>query len=385
MNSSKNSKKINMKKNQSENYDCKDFLTSGFKAAANKSDVTLAFVSLRIALSAYFSTYKQLRDYKGRNPNDICNNLKYYELYTETIIHFQHFFELLIKDVLRSENELFAAKIGKAHGSSFEALVSVTKGLSISQTVLDNLFSIEFDEALKRLKHIIIVDTQKRKIQHAILSGKNEIETLTSLRNKTWHRGAYFLSLAQLDSFICKSILPVIIRIQKTNYYKNMIHYIPNTQKSDINVILELISCHKNGKHLNTSKISLLKEIGRSTYASPFSNYYKAIKKEKKSKPKVLLIQGKPARFSKASAWLRLFPDRDGEYSAKAIAGEKQSHVTECPVCGQKSLLVLLEWSDYEEGNYSYVPEVECKTCTFNIHSDINLSRKPYKIPNYFK
>lgn len=375
----KNTHKVLAKNKSTARCKCADFKTSGFKITGDNS---LAFISLKVALSRYFSTYKDLRIFAKHNSVDISKNPKYYEIYSEVIVHFQHFFELIMKDLLRSENELFAAKISKNSGTGFEVLVHLSKQEPIPPKLSEELMSIEFDEALHRLAKIEIKDPRRQKIQALIIKNKEAMETLNTLRNRTWHRGIYFLSSDQLDTFICKCIFPVLIEIQKANHYKLLMQYLPYAQKAGINVISELIKCHKKPK-LNTSRVNLLKEIGRSTYESPLSNYYNALKLEKGKKRKIIL-SGKSMSFSKSSGLLRFRTPNDGERFAHVLATEKQSDLVHCPVCGRKTLILVCEQSDEGFMTETYTPEAECKTCSFHIFDDIDLKLKPFKIPNYF-
>lgn len=366
-------------------YNVEAFKTSGFKA---KGDKSLAFISIKIALSAFLGTYKKLRTYTLHCPDEISDSAMYFETYTEVIVHFQHFFEIIIKDILRSEHELYAAKIGKNKGSGFDALIELTRSCVLSPNAAEGLFSVEFDEAIYRLERIQIKNLKREKIKSAILCHKKAIGILNELRNRTWHRGAYFLPLEQLDRFVCKSILPAVLEIEKVNYYNALPKFLPYAQKAGINVLLELAKCYRSPS-INVSKINLLKEIGRSTYESPYSNYYVALKAEKRKKSQTVMLNGKSVNFSASSGWLRLRTANDGERLAQILADEKNSELASCPVCGRKTLLLISVWSDDFEGgsvgSVEYIPEAECKTCTFHIFDDINLSRQPYKISNFFK
>jgi hypothetical protein len=85
------------------------------------TDIDLAFISLKIALKAYFSTYHCYKSsmnlfiINGDWSDDIIYPgylekpmlAKYCEAYTECIIHFHHFAELVCKNFLRHDNPLF--------------------------------------------------------------------------------------------------------------------------------------------------------------------------------------------------------------------------------------------------------------------------------------
>jgi hypothetical protein len=85
----------------------------GFELKNHKDDLSdFAYFSLNIALKSYSATYKSflkeehgvikfLEDKKGKEhreyPHDYVSNA------SETIIHLHHFFELIIKEALRSD------------------------------------------------------------------------------------------------------------------------------------------------------------------------------------------------------------------------------------------------------------------------------------------
>lgn len=83
-----------------------------------RSIVSFASISLRTAIRAYFSTFKSTRHYFNVLINPDANskeeqkeidwqyNTDYIEQYAETIVHFQHFIELVCKEILRKEHEL---------------------------------------------------------------------------------------------------------------------------------------------------------------------------------------------------------------------------------------------------------------------------------------
>jgi hypothetical protein len=87
-----------------------DISKNGFRVCESReNELDIAFISLRLALKAYFSTYRDLKlNLSSLNSNifnieDVDKNysLSYYESCTETIVHFQHFFELACKHILK--------------------------------------------------------------------------------------------------------------------------------------------------------------------------------------------------------------------------------------------------------------------------------------------
>ena len=88
-----------------------------------KSPSDTALFSLKLALQAYFSTYQPMHfkldifDPASGSPIntqeliDLNHPYYYCELCTETIVHFQHFAELICKDFLRQEHPLLANNV----------------------------------------------------------------------------------------------------------------------------------------------------------------------------------------------------------------------------------------------------------------------------------
>lgn len=73
-------------------------------------------LSLRIAMRAYFATHKESHtfhafaadNYEPGEKSDYLHSTNYYSLYGQVIVHFQHFAELVSKDILRAKHDLLA-------------------------------------------------------------------------------------------------------------------------------------------------------------------------------------------------------------------------------------------------------------------------------------
>jgi len=99
----------------------------------------IALISLKIGFEAYYSTYQSVKRFlsivetrpdkdefdfdnaeKSFNSIHILNRAKaetsFTKAYIETILHFHHFIELTIKELLRRQNELLPYKISKKKG-----------------------------------------------------------------------------------------------------------------------------------------------------------------------------------------------------------------------------------------------------------------------------
>jgi len=78
-----------------------------------------AFITLRLALRSWFCTHEPERYpfYKrlwanGVEGSQIEGSREYCELYVQTIVHLQHFCELIFQNILRREHPLLADKTG---------------------------------------------------------------------------------------------------------------------------------------------------------------------------------------------------------------------------------------------------------------------------------
>jgi hypothetical protein len=116
----------------------------------------LGLLSLKIALKSYFSTYQSMRynlhvfkqdsDFE-QDEADYQHHYRYFEVCTETIIHFQHFTELFIKEALRKEHPLLVNE------ASLKPLIlyKLLKRKPISSSELENINTIEFGETFKKV------------------------------------------------------------------------------------------------------------------------------------------------------------------------------------------------------------------------------------------
>src|SRR5690242_15963514 len=114
-----------------------------------------ALLSLRIALRAYFATYKDshtfhvfaAKDYEPGERTDHVHSTNYCSLYGQVIIHFQHFAELVCKDILRAEHDLLAIDAE----AKPELLLKLAKGEKVTPEDYERLNSVEFSVALHRV------------------------------------------------------------------------------------------------------------------------------------------------------------------------------------------------------------------------------------------
>ncbi|MEH6451191.1 MAG: hypothetical protein V7765_21175 [Oleispira sp.] len=91
---------------------------SGFKYQLQDNEsLGAAFITLRLALKSWFCTHEPER-YPSYNRlwanggvgSQAEHSREYCELYVQTVVHLQHFCELIFQNILRSENQFFADK-----------------------------------------------------------------------------------------------------------------------------------------------------------------------------------------------------------------------------------------------------------------------------------
>lgn len=345
-------------------YNLNDIINNGFLMYDQDRKLkSLALLSLHVALKSYFSTYQAMKyDIKriidNQSNMDEHYNSRYIELYAETIVHFQHFIELVCKDILRSEHELLATDAQKDPIVLYQLL----KEEPIDNSILNKVRSIEFSETLKRLCTLInnksIKDNEKLSFW---VENKKLLEELNTLRNRIWHRGSYVLRYNALDCFMGTHILPMIVKIIDYFGFRKLQRYWKYTELAcgldPINLIIKEFAT--SYYTYDIGKIALIKELGRAAYQNPLPERKFTVKFDINSYE------------SRANA----------ELNNSNIAGVKK-----CPVCGINALLVYddVEADECEPGIpenvYTYTWQVHCLCCSYEINYHLK-NPKEYGIP----
>lgn len=320
----------------------------------------LALLSLRIALKAFFSTHATMRyglhvfeQDKSFVQERADRNYpySYNEACSETIVHFQHFAELVCKDILRQEHELLAVDASDRPVILYKLL----NGEKVLSSDLEGLKSVEFSVALKRLCQLI--DEEKLDVNKYgfIKDHRRTLEKLNVLRNRMWHRGTFILRYPALDQLVGKFILPFVCKVLELDSYtgrERIWKYKPLSCAVDP---LQSIIQSFQSEEYRIKKIAILKELGRAAYINPldhtpFIKYFND------------LVIKKAERIAYAE---------EKEYIEGAI-GTK-----ECPVCGIHSLNVyedtIVEGDpcDVQEA-WRFTSEVKCTCCTFEINHHLD-------------
>ncbi|GGI18490.1 hypothetical protein [Gottfriedia solisilvae] len=353
----------------------KNIVSNGFSLnELEKRISSFAFISLRTALKSYFSTYKSSKFFistvlNGNSMTQIEKDWQYgneyIEDYSETIIHLQHFFELICKEILREKHELLVLNIDNKHELFYNLLFKE----KVSSSDLEGLRTSEFKSTFERMCQLIRIGKLDTKFNF-FNEPKNKValEQLNLLRNRIWHRGTYVLRYEALDLFIGKYLLPLIINVVELPEYKNLENrWKYNTVNSQIDPITEIISECSNA-NFNIGKIAFLKELGRAAYNNPLDYKFKIFNDE---------IINRSKRIAEAEVHLEKYSQADRIYS--------------CPVCGVNSLTSYID-SDgdmEEDGTYSSYWTcswyIKCYCCSFEISSELkNPKDYGYNLPDYW-
>jgi hypothetical protein len=346
---------------------------------------SLALLSLRLSLKAYFSTYRSMKyglhvfspDYEKFGLDDAAIDQTHSSPYvancSEAIVHFHHFVELVCKGLLREEHILLADFTSSHHHL---ILHKILNDEHLSDEDNQRLKSIQFKEALERL--IILIKDKKIETDGQwdfIVKGKNWLEHLGSLRNRLVHRGMFVLRYPALDKLFGEFALPFIKNVILTDRYAGMEKFWQYGRlKCEIDPIDEIIREFKNGNDYNLGKVAFMKELARAAYEQPQWIDYKA--KDIGSK--------------------NYFPfviDDDRRHRAERIANSEVANVSEvreCPVCGISSLVIYddieVEGEYYYDGTFvnekawRYTWQALCMCCTFEVNHHLE-NPKDYGIP----
>ncbi|MES0491643.1 MAG: hypothetical protein ABUK01_16725 [Leptospirales bacterium] len=147
-----------------------------------------ALISLKTALVSYMEATHETFGSRYEEASDeyhmIDINLQFLKGYTETIIHFHHFIELSLKEILRGENEVFTVDF-KNPKVAFSDIIEMT------YSDKDSIYreqTVTFIEAWSRIK--ILINHGKLSEYKDIMDGWSPaIHFLNKLRNSIWHRG----------------------------------------------------------------------------------------------------------------------------------------------------------------------------------------------------
>jgi hypothetical protein len=313
-----------------------------------------ALTSLTIGLKGYFSTYNTLHSFNYNlntltetQEKQLCEFSEYHENYMQSIIHFHHFLELIMKDVLRSNNENLANKLKGNNVKETCLLERINEGSSLDEISFTNK-SVEFNVSVKR-----ICALSHNSVKDIVVQHMDTITEINLLRNKLLHRGSYFLTYMQLDDFIVKKILPLVHEL----LYKSGLwdgeeleeYWRYDNDYADIDPITELLNKSEE-KNINYKAVAFYKAIGLAMYQKPKGSILKRIYEEdlikqiydfRSNSNKTCFVCGFKTLF--------LYPDIDFTSPLKFTKGEHlfESGKAICTNCGLKLYNDIKEPTEY--------------------------------------
>lgn len=325
----------------------------------------IALVSLKKAVKSFYETYQGLNrhaiirddleeDFDDEKENNNFYPSQYFECYLDSIIYFHHFFEITIKDLLEKNNNILAKNFNNQ--DMLLVINDLINKKEIDNSILEHINTIEFSEALKRLKILNTSLYSDKSLEFLTNSAylKN-LEKLNAYRNRILHKGRLVLKFKELDKFIGGDLFPIVKQIFEHPYYKNhKKRWYNKPLHCKIDVFEEII---KECKLPNTNhrKIAVLKEMGRASYSIP---YFYQCKDEKVIRQEANILTGVPIKYVKEV-------------------------IEKCPVCGKSALVIDKE----QEDQYEWIDLVKCFNCSFELHYGYigNMSEFNLKNCNYFE
>lgn len=324
-------------------------------------------LSLQISIYSYISTYhavggNELSCYMKRMRNNI-DHPKYVELAYESILHFQHFIELYIKEILKNIHPILAINSSKKHLLTYQLLFKEAH----SEDDVEKSNQLEFSEALARFFELFKKGKIDSKYQF-IKDAKDWIEQVNWLRNRISHRGIFILKYESLDELFGNFILPFISDLFANDSSFNRDYYFKKTVL-DISPLDEIINIFKSDSY-ELKTISLLKEMCRAIYNDPIEKhpFFKHLNDE---------------NIEKAEAMADYYINKKYNNQEKV----------NCPICGIESLILFMDTvfeNEDEDGNttsaYIYVYNATCCNCGFNIDNQLyDKSMKFINLEDIFK
>ena len=355
-----------------------DLVKDGFQLPDRngKADDT-AFLSLRIALKAYFSTYQAMK-YRlhlfepGRHNQeaiDLSHSTAYCEACLETLIHFQHFFELICKQVLRAEHPLLSDLPDDAPTKPV-ILHKLLRGEQLSDDEKRGTKSIEAAEALRRLLLLIEAGRLSGPETAFWKPSKSVLEALNGLRNRQWHRGTYILRYPALDELVGGFLLPIVQDVVGLAQYTAMGNFWKHSPLACGSDPIGEIVLEWQTPAPRMGKVAWLKELGRAAYANPLP----------------------PRDVFESFMGSEIITRAVG--AARALREEMHlAAINNCPVCGKDTLTVYddvtLEGDVDGQGTFDkalrYTWQVECTCCTFSANHHLeNPSMYGLALPEFW-
>ena len=305
---------------------------------------TSGLLSLKIAVENYFETFKNTDPnlFFAEPNNETRFYFDYIKNFFETIVHVEHFLEILVKDLLRQINPLLIIKIS----NSSILLYKLIEGTVVNEEEYEKDNLISFYESIEKIKSFIKqkveIDESVKECFEVINKWNKSISKLMAYRNGLWHKANFVLTHRSFDLFMGQEILPLINELFATKYLQNKTLWRYQELSCGIDPIDEIIAEIKvNSEKYDFSKICSLKEIGRASYKIPFFSF----------------SFGDRELFEEINSNIKKEKE---EETRNIFFNYKNSRIIDCPVCGIKSLVCL-------------PVQCKCQSCSFEPTHEIDV------------
>lgn len=353
--------------------DIKDLIENGFKISNIEHrgvHSTMAIETLMASLRAYFRTAGDLEyvyqkrpflSMEGYETEDSFYGSSYIIDSSDAIIHFQHFLELFLKDILLDVSQLMVYDPNR----NPELLYKMATGVKVSDEELTGIKYVEFSDAIKRVKMMLKKGYLDAKYSFIDEDALDMMECVNTLRNKIAHRGAFVLRYKALDELFGAHLLPFVVNISGLDGYHHILK--SNVANSSYNPIRCLIDVYASGD-VNEYEVALHKIVavaaGKNQIHYDLESFGFDFYKE---------IRQKAVKI------------------AEMEARHEWAEVVRCPVCGCETLVKYTTSDDSEDndGNIiervEYVYMVKCHQCGFTLKDWLidHMDEFSTIVPNY--
>jgi len=334
----------------------------------NNNDRKSLIQELKPIVKQIFELYKEVTQFNLEMVQDFLK--EYCEIYTECILHFHHFAELICKNILERINPWYVYEIDRN---------KITKDAIIKHKIITNTLTLkdhkefrtfEFSTILEILMELIDNPVSKEDKNYKdlsfMLNHKTMLEELTKLRNSIWHRGTFILSYENLDKLVGKYILPFVSDITQSESYK-LYEYEKQWKYKGLacklDPITEIIYHFKNDEFYDIRKVALLKEMGRSAYENPLFDLHD----EKDDFLREVLEDFDKHRreeYEGKTTALNTF------ISGKLLHENDDLKRLKCDICNTNCLLILIKLVYYlteDDPEEIEIARAKCECCSFEI------------------
>ena len=94
------------------------------------------------------------------------------------------------------------------------------KNISLNSEDTKNLKSVEFSEAIDRLKKLVENGILTDEVAILFVSNYKLLKALNNLRNTIIHRGKRIMKYCELDDFFSQYVLPFVRDVLNCHYYR---------------------------------------------------------------------------------------------------------------------------------------------------------------------